>query len=180
MLMFTKGPKTLAFVAVIGIGVLLAGVSGRAQPASERLSMVKAMTFDVFGTVVDWRSSLISEGQALSTRFGFEVDWAQFADEWRGGYGPAMQRVRSGELPWMRIDDLHRMILDTLIDDYGLAGLSENELADLNCVWHRLDPWPDSVGGLTRLKHGFTIATLSNGNVSVSYPPLTLPTRCRW
>ena len=128
---------------------------------------VSALTFDVFGTVVDWRSSIIREGTRLGEAKGIEADWSAFADAWRGGYGPAMHRVRTGELPWTKIDDLHRMILDTLIDDYGLAGLSENELADLNCVWHRLDPWPDSVGGLTRLKHGFTIATLSNGNVSL-------------
>ena len=81
--------------------------------------MVKAMTFDVFGTVVDWRSSIIKEGQELSGRLGFEVDWAQFADDWRAGYGPAMRRVRNGELPWTRIDDLHRMILDELIPKHG-------------------------------------------------------------
>jgi 2-haloacid dehalogenase len=167
MPIFVRGPKTFAFVAVIGVGVLLSGVSGRAQPASERLSMVKAMTFDVFGTVVDWRSSLISEGEALSTRFGFEVDWAQFADDWRGGYGPAMQRVRSGELPWMRIDDLHRMILDDLIPKHGLTPLSEEERDNFNRAWHRLRPWPDSVSGLTRLKTRFVLSTLSNGNVAL-------------
>lgn len=128
---------------------------------------VHALTFDVFGTVVDWRSSIIREATRLGASKGIDADWSAFADAWRAGYGPAMHRVRIGELPWTKIDDLHRMILDSLIDDYGLAGLSEDELADLNSVWHRLDPWPDSVGGLMRLKSRLTIATLSNGNVSL-------------
>ncbi len=164
---FVRGPKALAFVVVIAMGVLLFGARGRAQPAAERLSMVKAMTFDVFGTVVDWRSSIISEGEALSTRFGFEVDWAQFADEWRGGYGPSMQRVRSGELPWMRIDDLHRLILDDLIPKHGLTALGEADRDHFNRAWHRLQPWLDSVSGLTRLKTRFVLSTLSNGNVAL-------------
>ena len=110
--------------AVAGALVLLAASAGlsHSQPAAERLTMVKALTFDVFGTVVDWRSSIISEGRALSARFDAEVDWPRFADDWRGGYGPAMQRVRSGELPWTRIDDLHRMILDELIRSTAWSG----------------------------------------------------------
>lgn len=128
---------------------------------------VRALTFDVFGTVVDWRGSIIREAALLGENKGIEADWAAFADAWRAGYGPAMNRVRTGELPWTKIDVLHRMILDTLVDEYGLGGLSEGELADLNHVWHRLDPWPDAVGGLIRLKSKLTIATLSNGNVSL-------------
>ena len=128
---------------------------------------VGALTFDVFGTVVDWRGSIIREGQLLGASKGIDADWAAFADAWRAGYGPAMNRVRTGELPWTKIDDLHRMILDSLIDDYGLSGLDEGERAALNRVWHRLDPWPDAVGGLMRLKSKLTIATLSNGNVSL-------------
>ena len=128
---------------------------------------VKALTFDVFGTVVDWRSSIIREGEILGARKGIRADWAKFADAWRAGYQPAMQRVRSGELKWTNIDQLHRMILDGLIKDFSLGGLSEEELQDLNRVWHRLMPWPDAVGGLNRMKPAFILATLSNGNVSL-------------
>lgn len=128
---------------------------------------VRALVFDVFGTVVDWRSTVIREGQAMGARKGLSVDWAAFADRWRAGYGPAMDRVRRGELPWTRLDDLHRGVLDQLMVEFGLTGLSEAELAEFNRVWHRLEPWPDSVAGLTRLKAKFIIATLSNGNVSL-------------
>jgi 2-haloacid dehalogenase len=106
---------TLTALAVAGLLTAMSGSHPSAQPDPERLDMVKAMTFDVFGTVVDWRSSIIREGEALTKRKGIEVDWPRFADAWRGGYGPAMRRVRSGELPWTRIDDLHRMILDGLL-----------------------------------------------------------------
>ncbi len=145
------------------------GVSGSnpAAAQSEVANSVKALTFDVFGTVVDWRSSIIREGQLLSARKGFEIDWGEFADNWRAGYGPAMNRVRNGELPWTKIDDLHRMILDELVIEHGLVGLSEGELDDFNRAWHRLSPWPDTVAGLNRLKTKYVIATLSNGNVAL-------------
>jgi 2-haloacid dehalogenase len=136
-----------------------------APPASVR--GVKALTFDVFGTVVDWRGTIIAEGAALNRARGWKVDWAVFADQWRAGYGPSMNKVRKGELPWTKIDALHRMILDELIARHGLSGLTEDEKDRLNRVWHRLRPWPDSVGGLTRLKKKYVIATLSNGNVSL-------------
>jgi 2-haloacid dehalogenase len=127
---------------------------------------VKAMVFDVFGTVVDWRSSLIEEGRQWNQRKGWTVDWAAFADRWRAGYAPAMQRVRSGQLPWTRLDDLHRMVLDEILRDLQLE-LRAAEREQLNRVWHRLQPWPDSVAGLQRLKRKYIIATLSNGNVSL-------------
>lgn len=126
-------------------------------------STIQALTFDVFGTVVDWRGSIIAEGEAWRPN----VDWAGLADAWRAGYQPAMQQVRSGALPWTKIDDLHRMILDELRPRFGLADLSEEETAHLNRVWHRLRPWPDAVEGLTRLRERFIVATLSNGNVSL-------------
>jgi 2-haloacid dehalogenase len=128
---------------------------------------VKALTFDVFGTVVDWRSSIIREGEILGARKGLKADWAAFADAWRGGYQPSMQRVRSGELKWTNIDALHRMILDSLLDKFSLKGLAEEELQHLNRVWHRLSPWPDAIGGLNRLRSRYVLATLSNGNVSL-------------
>ena len=158
---------TLTAIALVGLIVAASGSSPRAQPDPGRLAMVKAMTFDVFGTVVDWRSSIIREGEQLTARTGTEVDWPRFADAWRAGYGPAMRRVRSGELPWTRIDDLHRMILDGLIPEFGLTALDEASRDDLNRVWHRLSPWPDTVSGLTRLRTRYVLASLSNGNVAL-------------
>ncbi len=130
-------------------------------------SEIKAMTFDVFGTVVDWRGSIIGEGKDVWTAKGVEVDWDQFADEWRGGYGPAMNRVRTGELPWMNIDALHRLILDELLERYQVSGLSEGDKQELNRVWHRLNPWPDVSSGLARLRKHAIVASLSNGNVAL-------------
>jgi 2-haloacid dehalogenase len=128
---------------------------------------VKALLFDVFGTVVDWRSSIIREGQALGQARGLTVDWARFADAWRGLYQPMLSRVRDGKLPWTRLDDLHRMSLDTLLAQFGITGLGEAETDHLNRAWHRLDPWPDAVEGLTRLRRRFILATCSNGNVAL-------------
>jgi 2-haloacid dehalogenase len=126
----------------------------------------RALCFDIFGTVVDWRSSIIAEGEALSLRLGVQLDWAAFAEDWRAGYQPAMARVRRRELPWTTIDGLHRTILDTLLAQRGLVW-PEHEVARLNTVWHRLAPWPDSVAGLARLKARYVISTLSNGNLSL-------------
>ena len=128
---------------------------------------IKALTFDVFGTVVDWRAGLIRAGRLLGRAHRLTVDWAAFADAWRAGYAPAMNRVRSGQLPWTPIDQLHRLILDELIPRFGLERLSKPEREHLNRAWHRLPAWPDSVAGLKRLKKGYIIATLSNGNVSL-------------
>jgi 2-haloacid dehalogenase len=126
-----------------------------------------ALTFDVFGTVVDWRGSIVREGMRLAARTGVATDWAAFADAWRAGYAPAMDRVRTGALPWTKLDDLHRMILNELLEPFGLASLGTADLDYLNRVWHRLMPWPDSVPGLNRLRSRFVLATLSNGNVSL-------------
>lgn len=121
------------------------------------------LAFDIFGTVVDWHGSIEREVAARHPA----VDANAFALAWRAGYQPAMQRVRAGELGWTRIDELHRLILDGLLPRFGLAHLSETERADLNRAWHRLDPWPDAVAGLTRLKSRFTVCTLSNGNIGL-------------
>jgi 2-haloacid dehalogenase len=128
---------------------------------------VHALVFDVFGTVVDWRGSLIREGRALGARKRLDVDWAAFADAWRAGYRPAMDKVRKGALPWMNIDRLHRLILDDLLRRFDIRGLSEADKVDFNRAWHRLAPWPDSVRGLKRLKKNYVISTLSNGNVAL-------------
>jgi 2-haloacid dehalogenase len=135
------------------------------MPALPR--QIRALIFDVFGTVVDWRGSIIRECRALGRRRKIAADWEGFADAWRAGYRPAMARVRSGDLPWMNIDQLHRLILDGLLAQFGLEDLAEDELDHLNRVWHRLDPWPDVRQGLALLKRRHVIATLSNGNVAL-------------
>jgi 2-haloacid dehalogenase len=131
------------------------------------LAGVKALTFDVFGTVVDWRSSIAREVRAFAAEKKLRVNAIRFADAWRGGYRPAMNRVASGDLPWTKIDDLHRLILEEVLAKFHVTALSDAEKTHLNRAWHRLKPWPDSVRGLKRLKKKFTIATLSNGNVAL-------------
>ena len=129
---------------------------------------LKALAFDVFGTVVDWRGSVIREGETIGREKGLTgVDWPAFADAWRGRYAPSMDRVRRGETPWKNLDALHRRSLEELLREFGIEGLTEGEKDHLNKAWHRLAPWPDSVGGLTRLKQRYTITTLSNGNVAL-------------
>lgn len=144
----------------------LAAVAGAPVVAAPT---VRALAFDVFGTVVDWRGSIIRDGKQWSKQKpGLPaIDWGVFADRWRAGYGPAMDKVRKGQLPWTKIDDLHRLILDQLLVEFHITGLSEEEKQHWNQVWHRLDPWPDAVAGLTRLKKKYLIATLSNGNTSL-------------
>ena len=134
---------------------------------TEALRQVRALAFDVFGTVVDWRASIAREGRKLGKALGVRADWTAFADAWRAGYRPAMDEVRSGRLPWTNIDGLHRRILERILAESGLDGLSEAQKDHLNRAWHRLAPWPDAVRGLKRLKKHYVIATLSNGNLSL-------------
>jgi 2-haloacid dehalogenase len=126
---------------------------------------VDALVFDVFGTVVDWRSGVIRGGERVSESRGITVDWAAFADAWREEYRPSLERVRRGEQPWRNLDALHRESLEELLDRFGVEGLTETEVGHLNRVWHRLDPWPDAIPGLQRLKPHYVIAPLSNGHV---------------
>ncbi len=135
------------------------------------LSGIKALTFDVFGTVVDWRGSIIRYGaeleSGLSPGSDKSIDWPMFADAWRAAYGPGMDRVRRGDLPWTNLDDLHRISLERLVPVFGLDRLDQDQMARLNCIWHRLEPWPDAVRGVARLSRRYTVATLSNGNVAL-------------
>ena len=124
---------------------------------------VEVLAFDIFGTVVDWHGSIARE----MTRRYPRVDGDAFARAWRAGYQPAMARVMAGELGWTLIDDLHRMILDTILPQFGLEHLDEAARRELNRVWHRLDPWPDAVAGLQRLKAKYIVCTLSNGNIGL-------------
>jgi 2-haloacid dehalogenase len=128
---------------------------------------VKALLFDVFGTVVDWRGSCIRELTAFGKSRGLEHDWAKFADDWRDLYQPGMEEVRSGRRPFTILDILHRESLLKLLDRYRITGLAEHEIQHLVGIWHRLDPWPDVVEGLTRLKSRYIIGTLSNGNIGL-------------
>ena len=130
-------------------------------------SSVKALTFDVFGTVVDWRGSIIREGRQLGKTKGIKLNWQRFVDAWREAYAPAMDQVRRGELPWTNIDSLHRMVLERLLNEFGVSGLSDAEKDHFSRAWHRLKPWPDAVRGLKRLRKKFILATLSNGNIAL-------------
>lgn len=127
----------------------------------------KALCFDVFGTVVDWRSGVARDAAELGRRKGIERDWTAFADAWRARYQPAMEVIRSGRRGFVKLDVLHRENLEEVLRAFDITGLSEEEKDWLNRAWHRLDPWPDAVEGLTRLKRKFILATLSNGNIAL-------------
>src|SRR5262245_57213758 len=131
------------------------------------IARVKALVFDVFGTVVDWRTSIIKDLSAFGAERGIAADWERFADDWRALYQPAMDEVRSGRRPWTILDVLHRESLVTLLARHRIEGLSDADIDHLTRAWHRLDPWPDSVPGLTRLKRKFIIGPMSNGNVGL-------------
>lgn len=135
---------------------------------ADAASGVKAMVFDVFGTVVDWRGSLIADLTTWAAARGLTGDWTGLVDAWRGAYVPSMNEVRAHpERGYLALDHLHRQSLETLVARFGITGLTGDDLAHMTLGWHRLRPWPDSVGGLTRLKRRYTIATLSNGNVAL-------------
>ena len=129
--------------------------------------MYNALLFDVFGTVVDWRTSIIDDLSQFGAERGLEVDWAAFTDDWRGLYQPAMEEVRSGRRAWTVLDVLHRESLDKLLAKHAISGLGDADRDHINKVWHRLKPWPDVVEGLERLKKRYIIGTLSNGNVGL-------------
>ncbi len=128
---------------------------------------VEALLFDVFGTVVDWRTSLIRMFEGFGRERGLMADWAALVDDWRAAYQPSMDTVRRGQRPFVTLDVLHRESLDRLLAQHGLDQLGESDRRWLSDGWHRLDPWPDVVPGLTRLKRKYVIATLSNGGVGL-------------
>jgi 2-haloacid dehalogenase len=128
---------------------------------------VKALFFDVFGTLVDWRSGIAREAQRILEPLGHAHDWCAFADAWRAEYQPAMDEVRSGRIPFSKLDVLHRHNLERILPRFGISGLTESAMQELNLAWHRLDAWPDVPGGLARLKHRFWLAPVSNGNISL-------------
>ena len=127
---------------------------------------VKALAFDVFGTVVDWRSSIIEQFQAFGREKGITVNWEAFVDDWKNCYRPSMDAIREGSVPWTNVDGIYRKKLDLLLGEYRIAGLSEAETTRLNRAWHWCKPWPDVVAGLTQLKGKYVLSTLSNGDVA--------------
>jgi 2-haloacid dehalogenase len=127
----------------------------------------KALFFDVFGTLVDWRTSIAREAELILKPLGHSLDWLQFADAWRGEYQPAMEEIRSGQLPFCRLDVLHRRNLERILPRFGVSGLTEDTLHNLNLAWHRLDAWPDVPPGMAQLKRKFWLAPVSNGNISL-------------
>lgn len=133
------------------------------------LDAVQALVFDVFGTVVDWRTGIARDAAAFLARHGRPTDPGEFADAWRARYSPSMEPIRSGRRPFTRLDVLHRENLEQVLSDLGMdtSAIDPRELDDLNRAWHRLDPWPDAVGGLSRLRNRYILAPLSNGNISL-------------
>ena len=128
---------------------------------------VQALFFDVFGTLVDWRSSIAREAEAILGPRGYALDWRKFADAWRGQYQPAMEEVRAGRIPFCKLDVLHRRNLERVLPQFGVKPLDESVMANLNLAWHRLDAWPDVPAGLLRLRRQFLIAPVSNGNIAL-------------
>ena len=158
----------LRAAGALGAIVTAATAANAHQPPDPRRQRddIKMLVFDTFGTVVDWRGTIVAEGRDLSRAKGITVDWAAFADAWRAEYRPSMDRVRRGELPWTNLDDLHRMSLEKILPRFKLS-LSGAEFDALHRVWHRCRAWPDSVPGLQRLRTRYTLAPLSNGNISL-------------
>ncbi len=141
-------------------------IHGNARMKNE-IEGVNALVFDVFGTVVDWRSSVIAELEQLGQTRNISRDWAKFADLWRQGYGEGTRRINEGTDSWVPVDVIHRRKLDQLLQEFEISGLQEPEIDQLNRIWHRLNPWPDSIEGLTRLRNRFIVSTLSNGGVGL-------------
>jgi 2-haloacid dehalogenase len=133
----------------------------------EQKLMVKALFFDVFGTLVDWRTGIAREAEAILKPQGHALDWLVFADAWRAEYQPAMEEVRSGRIPFCKLDVLHRRMLDRLRPRFGLEKVDESSLHDLTLAWHRLDAWNDTARGLSQLQRRFLLAPVSNGNISL-------------
>ncbi len=143
------------------------------------MSEVKALFFDIFGTVVDWRGGIAREARKLLKPLGYKLDWIGFAEAWRAEYQPAMEEVRAGRIPFSKLDDLHRRNLDRIRDRFGLSRLSDRDCRKLNTAWHRLDAWPDAAKGLKKLRKRFLLAPVSNGNISMM-AELARHNRFRW
>ena len=165
---FLKSAALLATSgAVTAYTVLSTGQSfGQGVPGNSQYG-VKALFFDMFGTVLDWRTGVARSAEAILTPRGYSLDWLAFADAWRAQYDPGMEEVRSGRIPYTKLDILHRRMLDLFLPRFGVTGLSEDVLWDLTLSWHRLDGWPDVATGFPRLGKKFFLAPMSNGNIAL-------------
>ena len=164
--------RTLAAGAVAPALSTMAAAQGQRNAAAQKpipdvAKSVQLCVFDTFGTVVDWHASVSAEVAKLAKEKGWNIDAVEFAEAWRANYGPSRNQVRTGKLPWTKLDQLHRMTLDGLLTKYKLENLTEEEKVHLNKVWHRLHGWPDSSAGLGRLKKRYVLSPLSNGNVAL-------------
>lgn len=162
---FLRRSTLLAMAAALPGGFTAAG-NGRAATAIAA-GGVKALVFDVFGTVVDWRTGVARESRTLLEPLGYQIDWIAFADAWRAEYQPSMEEVRSGRIPFSRLDIIHRRMLDRIRPRFGLENLDETVLRELNMAWHKLDAWPDVTASLKRLRTRYLLAPCSNGNISL-------------
>jgi 2-haloacid dehalogenase len=131
------------------------------------MTNIKALFFDVFGTLVDWRTGVAREAESILKPLGYTLDWSAFADAWRDQYQPGMEEIRSGRLPYAKLDVLHKRMLQKIVPVFGLDKLADQELNELTLAWHRLDAWQDVARGLARLRERFLIAPVSNGNIAL-------------
>lgn len=128
---------------------------------------LRVVLFDLFGTVLDWRGSIIDELVNFGLKHRCNTNWGEFADQWRAGFRALQSRIANGKTPWMTMDEIHRSVLVQMLEELGVPRLSDEEVTDLNCAWHRLRPWPDAVDGIVRLKRQYMVSPLSNGNLSM-------------
>jgi 2-haloacid dehalogenase len=165
---FLRGSAMLTVAATMSGPGLLASLDARAQTTiAKPVEGVRALFFDVFGTLVDWRTGVAREAAAVLKPLGYSIDWIAFAEAWRAEYQPGMEEVRSGAVPFSRLDVIHRRMLERIRPRFGLETLDEPVLRELNLAWHRLDAWKDVPAGLHRLRHRFLLAPCSNGNISL-------------
>ena len=157
---------SLALFGTLGCGGLLSVSHSRAATTAG-MEGVKALVFDVFGTLVDWRTSVARESRILLEPLGYKIDWIAFADAWRAEYQPGMEEIRSGRIPFSRLDVVHRRMLDRIRPRFGLENVDESVLRQLNFAWHRLDAWPDVTASLKRLRSRYLLGPCSNGNISL-------------
>jgi 2-haloacid dehalogenase len=153
---------------MVGTAGLVSSRTASGQTTGEKAMVeVKALVFDVFGTTVDWRSGVAREAKTILGARGYALDWLAFADAWRAEYQPGMEEVRSGKIPFSKLDIIHRRMLERIRSKFGLESVEEPVLQELNLAWHRLDAWPDVPQGLRRLRKTFLLAPCSNGNISL-------------
>ena len=163
---FLRQVNVLAIASALGASARVSWAEPD-KSGGKAMDGVKALVFDVFGTLVDWRTCVARESKKVLEPLGYKLDWIAFADAWRGEYQPAMEEVRSGQLPYVKLDSIHRRMLDRIRPKFGLQDLNEPTMAELNLAWHRLDAWPGVPAGLRRLRQRFLLAPCSNGNIAL-------------